>query len=768
MTAPTTWMTAQKAPFHAFGILYYPLFHNHADLPTTLSDEDMAWAVTANANLEGTGYTLSQPSILTLAACHRALTDLSIGSTFLPFAEDLAAQLNPLADLQRLVPEVSAAPMYPDFPTQVMEMDEAQFRYDQQRHYLSTYGAELVAGLLGLDVTVGEGWMPDATATPKTRADEALVAPKVLHVLVTVEDLASVVSARFARATRMHPAEIATALLVFADLGDGSAPMSFPKIAFHENMMELVRMAARKDSATLERVCHGLAQHPGDLLKAVMYVLEADRTKHLTTRQKKGFCRAFERFSVRSIAQNIVDADRTTRLAVNYLSVARFGGPKLREAVQLVETRQIRSWTGTLELLWNKVLHAVTPTEQREELWQQLTKGHESHADALSELKGRFDALYDDIYDVEPEEPLEVLWQQLLAHYGQRPGILLRSLGRLIKAGCPFDLLEAEATAHADSYALPTLVRTLTLFSSDDRLKMTMHSWAGFAIGESKDNRDTLSPELREGLCSILRSLVHARMRGLDTPLRGKRVFLDVAGVSLVGSVLIPNETGNTNTAWPPVGIAYDLPTDKTVRFFTFWDERRTRVDIDLHFVGMKTTGEQVHVGWNAGFRANGLVTSGDITTSHNSVEYLDADMAAATSAGVGFVVQEQHIFSGVRNWGDISTCYSGALVVGDIAPDVALYDMKNLLFRDDLTGEGHTMNYAVVNFPHHYVRILRGANVPLGHVGFSLGSYLEALFEAQEVTLVDTPEEAELRACVGRSDDPQVISLFDEGFYLG
>ena len=58
---------------------------------------------------------------------------------------------------------------------------------------------------------------------------------------------------------------------------------------------------------------------------------------------------------MRSIAQNIADANRTTRLAVNYLSIARFGGPKLREAVQLVETRQIRSWTGTLELLWNKV-----------------------------------------------------------------------------------------------------------------------------------------------------------------------------------------------------------------------------------------------------------------------------------------------------------------------------------------------------------------------------------------------------------------------------
>jgi hypothetical protein len=32
----------------------------------------------------------------------------------------------------------------------------------------------------------------------------------------------------------------------------------------------------------------------------------------------------------------------------------------------------------------------------------------------------------------------------------------------------------------------------------------------------------------------------------------------------------------------------------------------------------------------------------------------------------------------------------------------------------------------------------------------------------------VDTPDEADLLVCVGRSDNPEVISLFDEGFYIG
>ena len=40
-------------------------------------------------------------------------------------------------------------------------MDEATFRYNQVMHYFSTYGVELIAGMLGLDVSVGQGWMPD-------------------------------------------------------------------------------------------------------------------------------------------------------------------------------------------------------------------------------------------------------------------------------------------------------------------------------------------------------------------------------------------------------------------------------------------------------------------------------------------------------------------------------------------------------------------------------------------------------------------------------
>ena len=103
----------------------------------------------------------------------------------------------------------------------------------------------------------------------------------------------------------------------------------------------------------------------------------------------------------------------------------------------------------------------------------------------------------------------------------------------------------------------------------------------------------------------------------------------------------------------------------------------------------------------------------------------------------------------------------------GDTSADVKLYDAQNLLFRDDLTGAGTRMSYAIVNFPGHYVRIMRGADLPAGDVGFALGDYLVALLEAQDATLVADPGDADVRICVGRSDDSEAVSLFDEGFFL-
>ena len=85
-------------------------------VPQLLSDDRITQAMTVNEELRNLGYTLKPADILRLAAS-RSMTG---------FAQHFRS----------LMPSVDAPPMYPDFPEQVMKMEEAEFRMHQMIHYL--------------------------------------------------------------------------------------------------------------------------------------------------------------------------------------------------------------------------------------------------------------------------------------------------------------------------------------------------------------------------------------------------------------------------------------------------------------------------------------------------------------------------------------------------------------------------------------------------------------------------------------------------------
>ena len=85
-----------------------------------LSDDKVVMAMTVNEELRNLGYTLKPADIFRLARS-RSLDGFA-------------------GNFRSLLPSVSAQPMYPDFPEQVMKMEEAEFRMHQMIHYFSTYG----------------------------------------------------------------------------------------------------------------------------------------------------------------------------------------------------------------------------------------------------------------------------------------------------------------------------------------------------------------------------------------------------------------------------------------------------------------------------------------------------------------------------------------------------------------------------------------------------------------------------------------------------
>ena len=146
--------TANKNAFEAYNILYYPMLgakgmfnvSEEAFNTAVPQNEDWAYALTIQENLGGSPYRLSQRAVTALAKLHRVLSDvMGVAGT-----SALNALLpDPASDVMGFLPPSKHwTVMYPGFPTQVLEMDEADFRLDQARHYASTYGVELVVNPL--------------------------------------------------------------------------------------------------------------------------------------------------------------------------------------------------------------------------------------------------------------------------------------------------------------------------------------------------------------------------------------------------------------------------------------------------------------------------------------------------------------------------------------------------------------------------------------------------------------------------------------------
>ena len=146
----------RKNLFSELRLIILPAGEDHPD------DTALQEALTMNENLRTeTGY-IFQPRDLIRIAWRHASAEI-------------------YADIKAMIPEVKSAPMYPDFPNQVMAMDEAVFRLHQMIHYFSTYGLEYL-----FDKEVSRGWLPEMTETPKTETDRSLLEAKVLS--LTEED----------------------------------------------------------------------------------------------------------------------------------------------------------------------------------------------------------------------------------------------------------------------------------------------------------------------------------------------------------------------------------------------------------------------------------------------------------------------------------------------------------------------------------------------------------------------------------------------------
>ena len=144
-----------------------------------LTDELLAKAVTLNENLQVLGYVLSPEDLAAIA---------------------VSPSLDGFYDMIRnMTDRVDAAPMYPGFPDQVMEMDEAVFRFHQMVHYFSTYGMESLFG-----VQIKRGWLPcEDTAGIQMKEQEVVMNAKTIKLLPEEESYLTPLQVILSRKERM-------------------------------------------------------------------------------------------------------------------------------------------------------------------------------------------------------------------------------------------------------------------------------------------------------------------------------------------------------------------------------------------------------------------------------------------------------------------------------------------------------------------------------------------------------------------------------------
>ena len=369
-----------------------------------LTNEGMQKALTADANLQSLGLTLKPADVVRLAC-----------------SNDLERFFK---DVRQLVGTVDAAPMYPNFPNQVMEISEAEFRFHQMVNYFSTYGLEAVSGN-----EVLRGWLPPVEETEKVKKQQRELNAKVVE-LIDEEDmwkrpLKVILSKRermtdkekqICAAATMHISAESLSVCTAATMHIPAEFLSGLKIPFKENMMELFAIIFHSDAENKQELLHGLCQHTGDVLRCIDLVL-CRCGYHFSTSQKRLLVRLLESYPVKDFKANLILSGKKAKrslLVLQYLDYNQYSrSPEHKAAVASLRNGDLRSWEAQAKYL--------------------VSTGDDGALDFIS----------------------------------QRPGMMLRWVVWLLRVGYHEEAITEVLCRNASSLSLQTLTTLLTKFGRE-------------------------------------------------------------------------------------------------------------------------------------------------------------------------------------------------------------------------------------------------------------------------------------------------------------
>ena len=638
----------------------------------SLNDKLLIKAMTVNENLKSLGISLRANDVIRLAK---------------------SKSLDTFYDsIKEFIGKVKAKPMYPDFPNQVMNLTEAQFRMHQLVHYFSTYGAELFFG-----AEVSQGWLPSVKDTEKVEDDELLISSKVIEIIDQSQQYLLPAKKILEKRERMTDKEKAIVAEAIKKIPlDQLVKINVP---FKQNLLTLFYLIFSDGAIPdREKLLFEICKHSGDVLKCADYVLTREKY-HFSTSRKKLLVKLFEKYSIKDFRENIILSNKKAERAIllfQYLDYNNFSRSiDHKKAVAELRNGKLTSWEGKAKKL------------------------------------------------IENKSP------DTLDYIGQRPGMLLRMVAFLVRKGFDSEEIEKRLNNSADTLSIQTIVSILNFYGQDKFVtKCTSFQ--------------------SEEVYRIIYNILLKKFTGCNTLLKNKKVYFDLGDYDLDKSIVVANKKSSEG-GYIHSGLAYKIPKEiKRLRFFVYWNDK-DRVDVDLHASGVLDDDTPLTIGWDANYKEQGVIFSGDITHS-NAAEYIDVDL----NSPIKYINTNINLYYGKDSFGQIEECFVGMMAVGSVNEEVKLYNPANCFFNHYLKGNYKTLNYGYIDLKKRCL-VFNGRELDRKYYDdsqimktrFNLSEYLNTLLRCQCAIQVSDKNHADLILVMGKPSHNNQVSLIDENFFM-
>lgn len=667
-------------------------------------------AVTVNEELLNAGLTLDPKGIVLVSK--------------MPSGKRKALADNIMSAIVKTPPE----PMYPDFPKQVMQMDEATFRVHQVCHYFSTYGLEAI-----FDREVAGSWMPDVEKTEKSKGDDALLNAKVIKLVeFSKKGFNDVLCELLSKRDRLTSGENQIVELLIEAMPELNFKIDYESfdIKFKENInllfaavLESKEMSSDEKANIIKNVC----QNTMDVLKCAQKLLNQKKWK-LTTSQKKTIVKALEKFDAKDFSGNLAYSRKRSNKfekIIKALSFNKFAKSEDHiKAVNQLRDGALKSWYATAEDVLMGVRDGTTAGEKA------------------------------------------------VAFLAQRPGIAVRKINEMLKCGIGKDEIVGGLLPRANGISSKTLVRLMA------KCKTSRY------IDKNGDYMDVFSiaQDLLEKKIKSVKTQIYGKSIAISERLERE----------LKHSYFTNVKDQNVGYYKPGMSMEIPSGVRKLRMFAFWknnkaksWNDA-TRVDIDVHALINDENGRIFHCGWNGDFKGAGFVHSGDITTGSRAgaAEYIDIDIESAIESGAEAVTFFVNSFTR-QKFKNITNVRAGMLAVNNDNEDVKLYNEKNCILSNDINSNETSVVYMTFDLRNRMLTILDEAKNVIRNNNifdfqqsliseYTIWDYLESLIKLQECTVIsgNVDRDADLEdeyfeLVLGHPKEKRQLSLIDNNFFL-